>query len=114
MSQYCIYLLISLLIFEFILIIIWGISRNILFINLEKKYPDKISILFPGLSNPKDMNRTYGLGKNIFRFEKMIYDKNEILIKMKRKTFLAAYISGILFYPSLILLPLIMVFCSTT
>ena len=113
MTQFCIYFLVVLLLIEIILIFSWGISRNMLFRNLEKTYPNKIPILFVGLSNPKDLNRTYGLGKHIIKFEKMIYNKDKILKTAKRKTFLVAYISGILFYPSLILIPSIMFFCAT-
>ena len=113
-KEYCEYLIYIFLAYAPILMIsmpIWGISSMILYHNLEKKYPDKIPILFPGRSHPKDFPRTYGFGGHYFTFDKMIFTKDKILTEDKRKTFFVAYVSGILFHIGAILMLLMASVC---
>ena len=91
--------------------LIWIVSRMIIFRYLVNEHYNKLQTYFPGIKTYKDFPPKYGLGEHFFKFEKMIFSKNKILTEGKKKVFIFTYWSGFGFYIGIAFTFLVMFVC---
>ena len=112
MPQYCIYLLIFILICLSVAMIVFAISRMLILFNMENIYREKILRIFPSIGNIKEIHRSYLLSpRDLVKFEYMIFTDSKILRNIKKYKKIIAKISGIVFYSLVIMTPIVMFIC---
>jgi len=114
LSQDCIYLILGLAVFFFIIFLVFVSSHMIIGYELKKIYGNKFITMF-NIPTFKELNSVEYVhiltAKGFFKLETMIWENDIKLKDISKRIISIAYFSMFLFYPLMICVPLSMFLC---